>query len=99
MKHTIFILIATLMGCNSSHFVSIQTCQMCGAQFEVQSNEKQPSTIEWCFYDGAYCDIGLDTMFNSDQEAFIKHCENCVGCRCAAYTPESWKALKNDANR
>lgn len=73
-----------------------QTCEMCGTEWTVQTrgNDIPPRTIEWCFHDGNFCAEGFDLFVGGDREAFVDHCKTCLGCRCAAFTPDQWRTVQ-----
>jgi hypothetical protein len=82
---------------------------MCGRTFSTLNLDpeapKNP-TIEWCFYDGRYCEEGfslvIEILKNGGDPTNITdithdlyvHFHECTGCRCAAFSPESWKKFK-----
>lgn len=81
------------------------TCEMCGHGWQVIPNNPEevvPPTIEWCFDDGGYCQNGVDLLIEAtdshsdkspEAKAFFSHCKICVGCKCAAFTPDRWAAF------
>jgi len=88
----------------------IQTCEMCGSEWEVyprDPNRPVPSTVEWCFNDGSYCEEGFKMIIESMEHGetpeqnvqWINHCMRCKGCRCAAFSPERWKELMEALER
>jgi len=81
-----------------------QTCEMCGAKWLVTPNNPNDTvspTIEWCFHDGHYCEIGFAMILDAEKNGqtneknrqWLNHCLTCQGCRCAAYDPAEWKKI------
>ena len=81
-----------------------QTCEMCGVEWLVTPNdpsEAVPPTVEWCFHDGVYCEVGLEIMIESQKNGetdelnrrWLNHCLTCRGCRCAAFDPDDWRKV------
>lgn len=117
MRYLILLLAMLLMGCGTEkpehpdNFTTfIQTCEECGEKWEVLSKSPVPPTVEWCFYDGNYCQEGIKIMAevirNEIPEVekkleikFIEHCKTCKGCKFATFTPKSWKeAIDSNSN-
>ena len=106
MRNSVIVLSCLLaLGCSSVEKPQPrewpQTCLMCGATYTVtpvrDPNKKIPPTVEWCFNDGAYCDVGFELVMRQLDEVpeirrkLVNHCLECKGCRCAAFDPEDWK--------
>ena len=81
-----------------------QTCEMCGAEWLVTPNnatETVPPTVEWCFYDGQYCETGFTMIVEQQKNGqsdnlerrWLNHCLACKGCRCAAFNPDEWRKI------
>ena len=81
-----------------------QACDMCGSEWIVtpsDRNEKLPATVEWCFNDGGYCEVGFEMILDAENEGetkdrerrWLNHCMVCSGCRCAAFSPEEWRKI------
>lgn len=82
-----------------------QVCEMCGTEWMVIPNdpdEAVPPTVEWCFHDGQYCEVGFAMMIEKAKDGesadlerrLINHCLTCKGCRCAAFSPEEWRKVQ-----
>ena len=87
-----------------------QTCEMCGAEWLVTPNdpsEQVPPTIEWCFHDGDFCQVGFamiqeqatDGQPDELERRFLNHCLSCQGCRCAAFDPDEWRKITDAIKR
>jgi hypothetical protein len=84
-----------------------QKCEMCGAEWLVvpveNPDEVIPPTVEWCFNDGHYCEVGFQLILkknhvlvaelNDIERQFLNHCLSCQGCRCAAFKPHEWRKI------
>ena len=113
-KTTVFVLVlaAMVLGCTRGKPGPAkparqewpQKCEMCGAEWRVtpdDPNEAVPPTVEWCFHDGSYCDVGLDMMIDAGKNGktsererqWLNHCLACKGCRCAAFDPDEWRKI------
>jgi hypothetical protein len=82
----------------------LQTCQMCGAEWLItpyNSNTVISPTIEWCYFDGNYCETGFDIIKEAiknneeldDNCAWINHCLQCPGCRMVHFNPTEWSQI------
>lgn len=107
----IIVIITMALGCESVGPVDKpvrrewpQKCEMCGASWLVTPSklgETVPPTVEWCFNDGSYCDIGLDMIIDAGKNGetpegkrkWLNHCIGCKGCRCAAFDPDEWRKV------
>lgn len=76
---------------------------MCGSEFIVEPTEpgkRIPSTVEWCFFDGVYCDEGVRLAINAQDATvmaqLVEHCRKCKGCRCAAFSPKEWRKIQGE---
>lgn len=87
-----------------------QTCEMCGAKWLVTPNdpgETVPPTVEWCFHDGQYCEIGFAMIVEQQKNGqsdnlerrWLNHCLSCKGCRCAAFDPDEWRKIADEIKK
>ena len=115
MKLHLIILLSLFVGCYTSDPTPKkavqrkewpQKCEMCGSEWLVtpnNPNEIVPSTVEWCFNDGNYCETGFQLILKRNhvllfelkdvELEFLNHCLNCKGCRCAAFDPDEWHKI------
>lgn len=82
-----------------------QRCERCGTVWTVQpinpNSPVPPETIEWCYHDGGYCEVGLKIIVEAhrngrtatDERAWLNHCLTCESCRMASFTPEGWRKI------
>lgn len=101
-------LVAMALGCTSVSQVAKperrewpQKCEMCGSTWLVTPDDprkKVPPTVEWCFKDGSYCEVGLQMIIDQTsgdisvkEQQWVDHCLTCSGCRCASFDPDEWK--------
>lgn len=81
-----------------------QRCEMCGAEWlvvPVASTDEVPPTVEWCYLDGMYCDVGIGIVAEEAkhgktrelEKRFLSHCLECKGCRYSAFEPDEWHAI------
>lgn len=101
--------VAILAGCTKTNSQPEpkdhrQECQMCGAIWFITPDDPSeviPPTVEWCFHDGTYCQVGLKLLIEQQRndetqepsERMIEHCRECQGCRCATFTPSEWAEI------
>jgi hypothetical protein len=114
MNKIVFVLLCTLLlGCNkppeekpsNQRKEWPQKCEMCGAKWLVtpveRPDEAVPPTVEWCFYDGSYCEVGFQLILKANhvlaselrsvEREFLNHCLSCRGCRRAVFSPQEWR--------
>ena len=77
---------------------------MCGSKWLVtplDPNCEVPPTVDWCFHDGSYCEVGFGMILDASKNGetpermrqWLNHCLECQGCRCAAFSPEEWTEI------
>jgi len=68
-----------------------------------------PESVEWCRSCGTFCEVGFDFIISifdehgktggvsdATNEAFVRHCQSCEGCKCAAFSPAEWAELQKN---
>lgn len=99
MKTFLGMLLFVFIGCSFSAQIKIkdnpnQKCEMCGAEYYVDSDEYVAPTIKWCLKDANFCEEGFDIYKKTfDKNSMIEHCKSCVGCKCAIFSPDEWERL------
>ncbi len=82
----------------------LQTCQTCNTKWlvtPINPNTVIPPTIEWCYLDGNYCEIGFEMIKEAirnnedldNNHNWLNHCLKCSNCRMAYFSPKEWKEV------